>query len=322
MAKAIEEFQLSGGRTLTVGHFGLGMQGQSVGTVKQEVHDGDTINVRAQGNFGVRFLGVDAPEMSFRLPDSRQQFVSISNARWETFLTDPFAGPDGAEFAQMLSPALLNHLQVSLGAGVASNHSRHAVAAQRELESQIEADIAELGQTKDTFQFFLAFSAEITDRFGRLLAYINREQKATPRPLDYNTRLLKDGLIAPYFIWPNINPFRKASSLKSAVLQPCSAKITAEQDSVLHDARAFVQAARLAQVGVFDAQDPLQLQAFELRFLGERRLPARWVIDLSQNDDVLIPPQDYHTIPNIEDRLFIPDDYLSLFLEAGWRCLE
>ncbi|NJM75648.1 MAG: hypothetical protein HC852_07530 [Acaryochloridaceae cyanobacterium RU_4_10] len=322
MAKAIEEFQLSGGRTLTVGHFGLGMQGKSVGSVKQEVHDGDTINVRALGNFGVRFLGVDAPEISFRLPNNSRQFIPISDARWETFLTDPFADPAGADFAQMLSPALLNHLQENLGPGVASNHSRHAVAAQRELERQIEGDIAELEKTNDTFEFFLAFSAEITDRFGRLLAYINREQKATPRPLDYNTRLLKAGSIDPYFIWPNINPFRKAPSLKAAVLQPCSANTTAEQDSVLREARTFVQAARLAQVGVFDAQDPLQLQAFELRFLGERRLPARWVIDLSQNDDVLIPPQDYHTIPNVEDRLFIPDDYLPLFLEVGWRQLE
>jgi endonuclease YncB( thermonuclease family) len=321
MAKAIEEFELSGGRKLTVGHFGLGMHGKGVGSVKQQVHDGDTINVRAQGNFGVRFLGVDAPEISYRLPDSGRQFISIADARWETFLTNPFADPAGAEFAQTLSPALLSHLQTNLGAGVASNHARHAVAAQRELESQIESDIVELEQTQETFQFFLAFSAEITDRFGRLLAYINREQKTTPRPLDYNTRLLKAGLINPYFIWPNINPFRKASSLKAAVIPPFSANNIAQQDSVLREARTFVQAARQAQIGVFDRQDPLQLQAFELRFLGDRRPPARWVIDLSQNSDVLIPPQDYPTIPNVEDRLFIPDDYLSLFVEAGWRQL-
>jgi endonuclease YncB( thermonuclease family) len=95
MAKAIEELPLFGGRTLTVGHFGLGMQGASVGSVKQEVHDGDTINVRAQGNIGVRFLGVDAPEISYRLPDSDKQFVSLSNPRWDAFLTDPFSDQAG-----------------------------------------------------------------------------------------------------------------------------------------------------------------------------------------------------------------------------------
>jgi endonuclease YncB( thermonuclease family) len=319
MAKAIEELQLAGGGTLTVGHFGLGMQGAVAGSVKQQVHDGDTINVRAQGNFGVRFLGVDAPEISFRLPDSGKQFVSISDPRWDTFLTDPFADPAGAAFAGMLSPTLLSHLQTSLGTGVGTNHSRHAVAAERELERQIEGDIAALGLTNDTFQFFLAFSTEITDRFGRLLAYINCDKKTTPRPLDYNTRLLKGGWVNPYFIWPNINPFRKESSLQAAVIQPGTANTIATQDSVLRDARESVQAARQSQIGVFDSQDPLKLQAFELRFLGERRPPARWVIDLSKNDDVLISPQEYHTIPNVEDRLFIPAEYLPLFEKAGWR---
>jgi endonuclease YncB( thermonuclease family) len=319
MAKAIEELQLPGGRTLTVGHFGLGMQGTGVGSVKQQVHDGDTINVRAVGNFGVRFLGVDAPEISYRLPDSGQQFVSISDPRWDAFLTDPFADPAGADFAKMLSPSLLTHLQGSLGAGVGINHARHAIAAQRELERQVEGDITELEKTNDTFEFFLAFGTEITDRFGRLLAYINREQKTTPRPLDYNTRLLKGGWVNPYLIWPNVNPFRKSSSLQEAVIRAGTANTIATQDSVLRDARASVQAARQAQKGVFEGQDPLRLQAFELRYLGDRRPPARWVIDLSQNDDVLIPPQEYHTIPNVEDRLFIPADYLPLFVKAGWR---
>ena len=62
MPKAIEK-RPSG---LTVGHAALGLQGGVPGSIRQQVHDGDTINVRAIGNFGVRFLGVDAPEM---LPD-------------------------------------------------------------------------------------------------------------------------------------------------------------------------------------------------------------------------------------------------------------
>jgi hypothetical protein len=43
------------------------------------------------------------------------------------------------------------------------------------------------------------------------------------------------------------------------------------------------------------------------------------VIDLSKNDDVLIKPQEYYTIPNVEDRLFIPEEYVPLFVEAGWK---
>jgi hypothetical protein len=48
MAKAIEQIQ-----KLTAGHVGLGLHGDSIGSAKQQVHDGDTITVRAPGNFGV-----------------------------------------------------------------------------------------------------------------------------------------------------------------------------------------------------------------------------------------------------------------------------
>lgn len=51
MAKAIEALD-SG---LTVGHTGLGYHGKGIGGARQQVHDGDTINVRAIGDFGIRF---------------------------------------------------------------------------------------------------------------------------------------------------------------------------------------------------------------------------------------------------------------------------
>jgi endonuclease YncB( thermonuclease family) len=319
MANAIEEITLRGGKKLTVGHFGLGMSGAAAGSVKDRVHDGDTINVRALGNFGVRLLGVDSAEISFGLPGVNQPFVHLSDSRWKTFLTDPFTGQAGIEYKQQLSPALLNHLQASLGPETADNHLRYARAAETELEMLISNDLAELGQTKDNFKFFLAFAFETTDRFGRLLAYINRDQPAPPRPADYNSRLLNSGLISPYFIWPNINPFRKENSLREAVPRPFTANNLADSDDKLRQARDAVRAAREAELGLFDRQDPLRLQPFELRFLADRRLPERWVIDLSKNDDRLIPPQQYHTVPNIEDRLFIPSDYLPLFVEAGWK---
>jgi len=53
--------------------------------------------------------------------------------------------------------------------------------------------------------------------------------------------------------------------------------------------------------------------------LARRRPPNRWVIDLTSNNDVLIKPQNYYTIPNIEDRLFIPEDYVPLLVERGWQ---
>jgi hypothetical protein len=58
---------------------------------------------------------------------------------------------------------------------------------------------------------------------------------------------------------------------------------------------------------------------FELRFLARRSPPDRWVIDLSADDDRLHPPQSYIAIPNAEDRLFLPAEYVPLFVENGWR---
>lgn len=58
---------------------------------------------------------------------------------------------------------------------------------------------------------------------------------------------------------------------------------------------------------------------FEVRFPLRRRLPVRWVIDLSKNDDHLISPQEYYAVANLEDRLYIPAEFVPLFREAGWQ---
>ena len=43
------------------------------------------------------------------------------------------------------------------------------------------------------------------------------------------------------------------------------------------------------------------------------------MIDLGRNDDTLIPPQGYFQVANPEDRLFVPAEYVPLFVEAGWQ---
>jgi hypothetical protein len=63
----------------------------------------------------------------------------------------------------------------------------------------------------------------------------------------------------------------------------------------------------------------MRLYPFELRFLVRREPPNRWLVNLSAADDRLIPPQKYHTVAAAEDRLWIPDQYLALWVEKGWR---
>jgi hypothetical protein len=311
--------QAKSGRT--VGLVGLGLRGAGQGTPGQQVHDGDTIVVRAIGNFGVRLLAVDAAEISFQLPGGTQ-FVVIKDPRWEAFLTDPFASAL-PKFKPPLDKRLMADLKTRAGADAAANHAKYADLAKVALRDAVIADRDELGKTNDTFEFFLSFAHDIVDRYGRLLCYINRDQVnpnvPAARPATYNERLLRLGLVSPYFIWPNIDPFRTQDALTQAVLKPGTANHVATTEPALASARASVAAARQGKFGLFDAADPLRLQPFEVRFLARRQPPDRWVIDLGKSDDLLIRPQNYYRISKVEDRLYIPPEFVPLFVETGWK---
>jgi len=316
MPRAIEEVSGS-----TMGHVGLGYRGNGVGSVRQQVHDGDTLEVRAIGNFGVRLLGVDAPEMSFSLP-GESDYTELSDPKWDAFLSDPFAR-GLPPFNPALASGLRRHLRACVGAGTAATHYRHAVAAREALEEEILKDVRALGQTEETFQFLLVFPYEVMDRYGRFLALINRDQPdpsvPEPRPPAYNLRLLRQAKVCPFFVWPNIDLFRKMGSLVKAVIPPGKANEIAEGDETLRQVRQSMRNARKLKIGIFDGNNPLKLEPFELRLLARRFPPDRWVIDLSKSDDRLIMPQKYYTIPKTENRLFIPEEYVPLFVEAGWK---
>lgn len=321
MAKTIE--QLSSG--LIVGQLGLGMHGSGVGSPAQAVHDGDTIDVRAPDDFGIRFLGVDAPEVSARLPDSGPgDFPSLSSPRWEAFLSgDPLRNA-------RISRGLKQHLEALLGPGVAANHHFHAQEARKGLAQMVEADRVALGQSKEEFRFFLAFAYEVMDSYGRFLAFIHPNDPARKLPEarrhSYNDRMLEAGLVLPYFIWPNIDPFLKArlasSSLQGAVMSPQQLYDEANDPATkLGRARIVLKQARARQIGLFAGANPLRLPPSELRLLvnlARGRGPNRWVIDLSDPKARLLHPEDYPAIPLPEDRLFVPEEFVPLFRQRGW----
>jgi endonuclease YncB( thermonuclease family) len=304
---------------LRVGHVGLGYRGDVAGSVRQEVHDGDTVKTKPIGNLSIRFLGVDTPEISFQFP-GRKEFIGLSNQLWTDFLADPF---NSVWNQPTMDAGLLNHLKQKIGQDTAKNHYKHALAAERRLEEEVLNDIGKLGQTKDNFQFFLAFADEIMDRYGRLLSYVNRDQPIAtipePRPRPYNERLLKDGLASPYFIFPNVSPFNDNALEDNKELAPSKFRNKVNQDQILQTARkSVIDAQKEPGMGIFEKNDPLKIQPFEIRFLAQRRLPNRWIIDLSKNDDNLIEPQKYYLI-NLEDRLYVPYRFVPLFVDSGWK---
>ncbi len=287
-------------------------------TLEQSIPDGDTTGVHVQGSMLVRFLGVDTPEKRIALPVADSQ-ASLDSDDWETYLSDPFR-PEFGAFD--LDPSLAAHLKTRIGAGAAANHHRHAQKAGDSLRELVQSDMTALGQTAADFHYFLAFEFEVFDSHGRFLAFVNRDQKnptvPSPRPPTYNERQLERGVALPFFIWPNIDPFRDVTLL-DAVLEPGTAHDVAENSPSLKRARDFVEQARADKKGVFDPQDALRFEAFEIRYLARRQPPDRAVIDLSRNDDTLRAAQRYFEIPNPEDRLYIPQHFVPLFLSRGWR---
>ena len=310
-------------RTTGIGSPGI-YKGQP-GTVLQHVHDGDTLNVVPQGNIGVRFLGIDTPEVSFAYPGPKLNFVSLNDARWNEFLSEPFSNQQ-PPFQDEISDSLKQFLLAKVVNQPGTVHSQHAEAATTGLRSMITADMRIMGQDASEFAYYLSFGFEIMDGYGRFLCMVNRNQPKqnvpTVRPATYNHRMLQQGLAFPYFIWPNVNPWDRPTSVINAVIPVGSAKDLAEADQELRTARQHIKDARTKHLGVFDATSPCLLEPFELRALSRRNLPSRYVIDLTRNSDQLIPPAMYHTVPNSEDRLWIPPEYVPLFVQKGWKVAE
>ena len=309
-------------RGFKIGTSIFGNHGAKMGSVKQIVHDGDTVEGRLNDNIGIRFLGIDSAEISFPLPAST--FVSLKNDRWDAFFTSG-KWRTGLNF----DAGLLQNLESRIGDGqdVAPNHARHADRAQRSLEDIIQDDLDLSGKKPAEFAFFMAFAHEFLDGTGRLLCYLNSADTNFADPevakavtkLSYNERQMASGAAMPYFIWPNIQPFLLGSPFTPANIRPETFWKTVKGSSKLKSARKNVAAARAAGLGVFDPQDPLRLEPFELRFISRRKPPTRYVIDLSRPDtNRLLCPQQYYQIPNPEDRLFIPAEYVMIFEHLGW----
>jgi endonuclease YncB( thermonuclease family) len=305
----------------------LPKHGDRTATVKEAVHDGDTITVEADGTFSIRFLGVDTPEVSFtfpKLPGDRRSGSFRSILEFEEYLSNPFnihQYPDSKRYSKELGAGLLNYLKPKLNSNTALNHHKYAIAAQRELENIVELDLRQRVYEGENFRFFMAFAYEVMDRYGRFLCYVDRDNKPSELEgrLTYNERILQSGLASPYFIWPNINPFRRQKSLVEAVPLATKFKEFINRDERFKLARKFVSDARKSHIGIFDTQDRLLLLPFELRYLARRKAPDRYVLDMSKDRPKILKPTDYHLIPNEEDRLFIDEQFVPLFEKKGYQ---
>lgn len=299
------------------------LRGNRTATVKEAVHDGDTVSIQPAGNLSIRLLGVDTPEISFQFPKIEDPHAGkfSSTREFSTYLADPFSDkyPDSAKFKSSLGGGLEDHLAPLLGPDCAKNHYKCAIEAQRTLEELILEEFKERTEAGKPYRFFMAFAHEIMDGYGRFLCYLHRDntkREQKENPFSYNERMLELGAAFPYFIWPNINPFKSKPSYIEAVPPPEKLRSWVDGDKRLSESRRFVREAREKRQGVFEGN---LLAPFELRFLARRKAPNRSVLNLATCDRTLLKPTEYYLVENPEDRLYIDEHFIPLFLNEGYE---
>ncbi|MCF8243686.1 MAG: hypothetical protein K9J37_04730 [Saprospiraceae bacterium] len=309
------------------GQTNFAIRGKSKASVAQITHDGDTVSVSTDGNLGIRFLGIDTPEISFDFP-GRRGFLGLNNPAWVDF----FTGPDLHAKITKFSPALKEHLNAVIGdgVGIAENHYKHADKGKQNLKKEIEDDMKAAGKTKDDFMFFQAYANEFLDTYGRLLCYLRPHRDnfegETPATsaIDYNIRQLAGGFATPYFIFPNVDPFiRITNPLDKKIISPDGFWKFMTKASKLKGARDAVKGARNREAGIYNPVDPLRLLPMELRTIARGSKPNRPVIDLGQPGvNKILDPELYFTIENVEDRFYLPGMYTDYFVMAGWEMVK
>lgn len=298
-------------------------------TVEEFVGDGDTVDLKAFGRLPVRFLGIDAAEKGMYRPlrmsevsqNKKAGYMKLENALWQEFLTDPLSA-EWEPYSKPLATKLINNLSTRWCTDARDNHLEWANKARTRLVELIREDLKLLNRLWKNAEFYTSYGSELLDAYGRILCFINiKETNRNRRPkYSYNERLLQEGFVIPYFIWPNVAPFNKMSILE-AVRNPIEFRTLANESKALSEARQWCRKMRAQPGSIYDPSLGLWILPFELRYLAGRISPKRYVIDLGANssDSQLFSPSRYWEIPKLEDRLFIPAEYAPLFEKHGWQ---
>ncbi|HSA75300.1 MAG TPA: hypothetical protein VLE21_03850 [Candidatus Nitrosocosmicus sp.] len=315
--------------------------------LSKTVLDGDTVKTFLDGYVNARFLGVDTPEKGFDLPylksildlaqvtseEERKKRVyrDTNHPAWVKYLEDPFNDnyEDSHKFKDALGAELITYLKHKIGPSTALNHHSNSLKSAQILLDIIKKDNQETVQAGKKYKFFFRFSHEVLDVYGRLLAYVHQDKEAEERGpnISYNELMLKAGYAIPYYIFPNIDPFIKYNSILDAIPDVHGDRFAffrlIQKSSKLRKAReAITEIRNRTEPSLFTGEDSLKLLPFELRFLQRRQRLNKYVMDLSNPEPIIYPPQDYYFITKEEDRFFIPEEYIPIFEKRGYKVIE
>lgn len=241
--------------------------------------DGDTPTIQIP----IRMLGMDAPELHFA--GATEKSPGKYDKEMEKFVTGK---------GKNLDPGLLKYLKPKLKAKPSTRQIAAGKVASDHFHKLLQERL-DRGKNKNTGKplaqrtLFTMVSAQVFDRYSRMLAYVapsytKQERDKIPeskRPT-FNLQMMQDGQAISLLIYPNV-PKPK------------------DLDSV----RVAVKTARQFKRGYWGAKTPM-LHAYEYRWIadtitGKRSGPDRYCGDFTTAK--LYKPQQYYLVPE-ENRLW------------------
>lgn len=294
-------------------------EGDLIRPVDGSVKDGDTLAMKSE----IRLVGIDTPETRFSLKETNKfdNLISLSNQKIKSFLKS--VSPDLRDY---LKPKIENN-EGSIG----TNQFKHGKQATEEFTSIVKKIM-----THNATNLILMTSIEVTDRYGRLIGYVNRKKtEKTGEVLketlkfenSFNIRMLETGYAFMYLLYPNLVIEKKENANTSTAMSTLGIDINdkmpdIEKPIIKTIVKTFKKAVSSGE-GLFPTKksaDPVVvLDPFEFRYLGRifdptasSKGPDRFCADMVSGK--LHPPDRYFEVPK-ENRLFYDKKYKKLAMK-------
>jgi len=282
-------------------------EGDVIRPIEDAVKDGDTLKMTTE----VRLVGVDTPETKFALKETHKfdALISLANPKVKTFLKN--TNPNLREY---LKPKIENS-----DGQIGTNQYNHGKEGTTEFTSIVKKVMAH-----NATNLILMTSIEVTDRYGRLLGYLNRKKtKKTGETLtdilqfqnSFNLKMLDSGYGFMYLIYPNLvveENEKVGNNGKPDIEKPIIATIVKTFKNAVSSGRGLFPSK--------NSENPKTiLDPFEFRYLARlfdpksnSKGPDRFCADMVSGR--LYPPYRYFEVPK-ENRLFFDKKQKKIALE-------
>jgi endonuclease YncB( thermonuclease family) len=190
-------------------------EGDLIRPVEKSVKDGDTLAMRSE----IRLVGIDTPETKFSLKETKEfdNLITLSNPKIKEFLRNI-----STNLRDYLKPKIENH-----DGTIGTNQFKCGKQATKMFTS-IVFDTMQRNATN----LLIMTSLEVTDRYGRLIGYVNRKKTKRSGEIlaesqafekSFNLKMLSTGYAFMYLIYPNLvveKDDTKISALLKLSLRP------------------------------------------------------------------------------------------------------